>query len=290
MGLELGIAFAIGALVFWGCGDFLIQRTTRKIGDWETLFVVTAFGMIVLLPFVYADLQPLLSFQNDAFILLLGVSVVLLFAALLDFEALKKGKLAIVEPVLALEIPVTAILAFTLINETIDFAQIIFVTLLLAGIILVSLKSHHLKRKWLERGVLLAVLGAVFMGTANFLVGFASRITNPLLTNWFIDVFLMGISAFYLLSNKRVHKLKNDFTRNRRLLLTMSVFDNLAWISIAFAASIIPIAIAFAISESYVVLAAILGLVVNRELLMGHQKAGVVLALSSSVALAVITI
>ncbi len=291
MGVELGLAFAFGALLAWGIGDFLIQRTTRKIGDWETLFVVTAFGVVILLPFVYKDFTTLISLEDNTFFILLALSAVILMAALLDFEALKKGKLAVVEPVLALEVPVTAFLAFMLINESIDILQIIFVTFLLAGIVLVSLKSHHLSRKkWLERGVLLAVLGAFFMGTANFLVGFASRVTSPLITNWFMNVFLMLISLFYIITNKRTHKLIKDLTLNKKLLLTMSTFDNAAWISIAFAASIIPITIAFAISESYIIISALLGLLINRELLMRHQKAGIVLALASSVALSFITI
>ncbi|MBI4170371.1 MAG: DMT family transporter [Candidatus Aenigmarchaeota archaeon] len=291
MGLELGIAFAFGALVAWGIGDFLIQRTTRKVGDWETLFVVTAFGVLLLSPFVYKDFATLISFEDNTFFILLALSVVILMAALLDFEALRKGKLAVVEPVLALEVPVTAFIAFILIREAIDMLQVFFVALLLIGIVLVSLKSHHLvRKKWLERGVLLAVVGAVFMGAANFLVGFASRITNPLLTNWFLNVFLMLISLFYLMTNRRTRKLVRDFSLNRKLLLTMSVFDNAAWIFIAFAATIIPITIAFAISESYVVISALLGLIVNRELLMHHQKLGIALALSGSVALSIVTI
>ena len=34
MVFEIGILFALAALVFWGFGDFLIQRSTRKFGDW----------------------------------------------------------------------------------------------------------------------------------------------------------------------------------------------------------------------------------------------------------------
>jgi len=48
--LETGIIFAFGAMLFWGFGDFLIQRTTRKIGDIETLAFISIFGSIGLLP------------------------------------------------------------------------------------------------------------------------------------------------------------------------------------------------------------------------------------------------
>lgn len=123
------------------------------------------------------------------------------------------------------------------------------------------------------------------MGLSNFLVGFASRATNPLLTNWFIDLFLMFISLFYIVSNKRVGKLVGDFRGNMRAILTVSTLDNLAWISFAFAASLIPIAIAVAISESYIALTALLGLLINRELLLKHQKIGLAIALGSAIVL-----
>ena len=51
----------------------------------------------------------------------------------------------------------------------------------------------------------------------------------------------------------------------------------------------IPIAIAVAISESYIALAALLGMLINREILMKHQKAGLIAALASAVLLSMIT-
>lgn len=39
--VSLGILFAFVAMLFWGFGDFMIQKSTRKIGDWETVFLIT---------------------------------------------------------------------------------------------------------------------------------------------------------------------------------------------------------------------------------------------------------
>ena len=60
--------------------------------------------------------------------------------------------------------------------------------------------------------------------------------------------------------------------QNKKLLLGMSIFDNLAWICYAGAATLIPIAIAVSISESYIALTAMLGILINKEKLMRHQK------------------
>jgi drug/metabolite transporter (DMT)-like permease len=290
MSAIIGIAFAAAALLCWGFGDFLLQRSTRKIGDWETLLVVTAFGSAILMPFIFADLTHL-SLGDNTFLVLTGVSVVMLFTAIIDFEALKKGKLAVVEPVLALEVPVTALLAFAVVKEGLAALEMLLVTTLIIGIFLVSMKSHHFSRKiWLEKGVLLTLIAATLMGIANFLVGFASRITNPLLTNWFIDVSLLFICAFYIIVNKRVHRLEKHLRENKKLILTVSFFDNFAWICFAVASTLIPIAIAIALSESYIALAALLGLFINKEVLAHHQKIGLVTTLASAIILSVIII
>ena len=286
MNFALGILFAIGALVFWGFGDFLIQKTTRKLGDWKTLFVISLFGLIILTPFVYKDLEML----NGNFLLFIGASATLLIAAMLDFEALKKGKLAIVEPALALEVLVSIIFAFIIINEVLNFKQIVLVICIILGITLVSLKSFHLKRRaWIEKGAILGMIGAIFMGATNFLVGFTSRITNPLIITWFYSLFLTTICLAYLIANKKFGKLVSDFKRHKKLILAVSSFDNAAWICFAFAMTLIPIAIAVALSESYIALATLLGLMLNNEKLLTHQKIGIALTLASVIVLAVIT-
>ncbi len=289
MAIEIGIIAALAALVFWGVGDFLIQNTTRKFGDWEMLFVITLFGAVVLTPFVYSDILNIVALGDNTFFLLIGVSTLLLIAALLDFEALKKGKIAVVEPVMAFEVPVAAIVAFLVINESMQLIDIFLVSSLVAGIILISLKTHHFSRKtWIERGVLLAAIGAIFMGASNFMVGFASRTTTPLMANWFIDIFVATISFFYIMQNNRLSRLVGDFRSDKKIILTMCVSDNLAWISFAIAATLIPVAIAVGISESYIALSALLGLVISREKLLMHQKAGLFIAIASAVALAFI--
>ena len=61
MGFELGIIFAFAAMLCWGFGDFLIQKSTRKFGDVETLFFISFFGAVVLFPFVFTVIR---SFEN----------------------------------------------------------------------------------------------------------------------------------------------------------------------------------------------------------------------------------
>ncbi len=287
MGAELGVIFAFAAMLAWGFGDFLIQKSTRKFGDWETLFLISTFGALVLFPFVYKDIPYLLSFQDNSFFILLGASLVILFAALLDFEALKRGKLSVVEPIYALEIPIAAFLAFFILKEVISSIQILLIILLMFGLILISLKSYHFSRKiWLEKGVILVFLGTIFMGAANFLVGVGARLTDALMINWFMSIFMAIITFIYLLSKKRVAKIGRDLLAEKKLLLGMCLLDNIAWIAFAFAMTLAPIAIAVALSESYIIIAVLLGIFVNKENLRSHQKIGLVISIIAAITLA----
>src|SRR5690242_17315 len=130
----MGVIFATLAIFGWGFGDFLIQRSARKLGDWEALFFVVFFATIVLLPFVYERLTVLTGFD---WAILSLTSVVILGASLLDFEALRVGKMAIVEPIYAMEVPITIALSTFLIGEYLTKTQLLLVAGVILGVLLV---------------------------------------------------------------------------------------------------------------------------------------------------------
>jgi len=285
--LEIGVLMAFIAMLCWGFGDFLIQKSTRRFGDWETLFLITVFGAIVLFPFVYNSI-PQMNMQQ--FFILLGASSILLVAAFLDFEALKRGKLSIVEPLWSLEIPVSITLAFLMMKETINFLQISIIIILILGLVLTSLKSHHFsKRIWLEKGVFLAIMAALAMGTANFFIGWGSRISDPLFMNWFLSIFLAIISGLYIVFTGDIKKLTRHVKANKKFIASMCIFDNAAWIAFAFSMSLAPIGIAVALSESYIIIAVLLGVFINKEYLHSYQKVGLILSVIAAITLAIIT-
>src|SRR3989338_10598314 len=112
MSISVGIGLAFVAMFCWGIGDFWIQKSTRKVGDLEALFFITAFGALILLPFVYKDI-PALFLESPHTLVVLGVlCVVLLLAAILDFEALRVGKLAVVEPICSFLFSLSFLLSF----------------------------------------------------------------------------------------------------------------------------------------------------------------------------------
>ena len=148
----MGLLFAFTAIVSWGLGDFLIQKNARKFGDWIALLFITLIGAIVLLPFVLGDF-PAMFGNTRNLLFLLGTSAVLLVAGLLDFEALRRGKISVIEPIYALEVPVTVALAMFFLQEPMATIQTVMVLILMAGIFLVSTNIFkHFKHLHAEPG------------------------------------------------------------------------------------------------------------------------------------------
>lgn len=287
----IGIGLAFVAMLCWGFGDFLIQRSTRKIGNWETLFIICGFGTLVLLPFVWKNIPELFVGDIAPLAILFGGAVILLIAALLDFEALRIGKISVVEPIWSLEIPAATVLAFLILGERITTFQTVIIVLLIVGLILVSLKEKYsVKKFFVEKGVVIAFFAAIVMGVANFFIGWGARVSDPLMVNFIINIFITIVTGIYLLKTGKLKKTFRDLSSNRSLLLPMAISDNAAWIAFAFAMSLAPIAIAVALSESYIIVAVLLGIFINKERLQRHQKFGLIMAFISAIVLASVVV
>jgi drug/metabolite transporter (DMT)-like permease len=283
--ISIGVLFSFFALVLWGVGDFLIQRSVRKFGDWMMIFYIDLVGVIMFTPFVIHTIVPTLLNPTNLLVLIIA-SIVLLIASVVDFESLKEGKISVVEPIFAFEVPVTAVLSYFVIKEAISLNEIMLIVLLIVGIALVSTKSwRHLKIR-MEKGVFLAILTTIAMGASNFIFGFGGRQTDPWIINWFTSVFLALAAFIYLVANRQFGMIRNDWRNNKSLIMQVSIYDNLAWLFFTYSFLYIPITISTGISESYVALAAFLGLIFNKEKLGYHQWVGMIACIIAAVALA----
>ncbi|MFA6446126.1 MAG: DMT family transporter [Candidatus Paceibacterota bacterium] len=282
----MGLIFAFTALLSWGYGDFLIQKSARRFGDWIALFFIGLFGTVLLLPFIWTRIGYVFLDIQQLLILTAG-SAILVFAALLDFEALRRGKISVIEPIFAFEVPITAGLALFILHERISMEQLILVGLLIVGIFLVSTSTFkHFKRMHVERGVFLAIVATIGMGTINYLYGVGSRIYDPLIVNWFVNFFITISTLIYILAKKRWHFVRQDWRSNWKLVTGIGVFDNLAWLTYSYSTLYLPIAIATSLTESYIALAALFGLMFNKEKLRKHQLVGLALTVVCAIILA----
>ncbi len=242
-----------------------------------------------MLPFVYQDIIPLLL-NTKALSLLVLLGIIVTIASYIDFEALRIGKLSIVEPIYAFEIAVTASFAALVFGEVLSLYQGILIVLIFIGIFFISTSSFSsLKTITWEKGIGLAIIATIGMGITNFLYGAGARITDPLLLNWFASTFIACICGIALIIRSEVQTMISDLKTHHRLLFGVCVSDIVAWVAFSYATLSIPIAVATSISESYIVIAVLLGLKINKERLKKHQVFGLILVIAAAIVLASIT-
>lgn len=288
MPFSLSILAAFAATLFWGVGDFLIQRETRKVGDMESLAFIGIIGALGLFPFVLPELPSLFTFQN--ILLLSFVGIVVFITSVLDFEALKKGKLSVIDVIMEIELPVTVVLGFMFFRETLSFVQLGTIFLVFAGIVMISMHSFspehwHRFRKF-EKGVVFAFLAAILMGLENFLTAVGSKEVSPLMVIWVPWVIISVVSLAFIWKKKGLGSLLHDASKFRRLIIITGVVDTLGWLLYATALAKNELAIITAITESYPAICVFLGVWLNKEKILPHQYAGAFLALLASISLA----
>lgn len=286
-----GIFYALIALFCWAFGDFITQKSIRGIGIWKTLFFGSIFGTVVSLPFAWNDLHLITDSPRNA-MLLFVMATIGIFAAVLNFRAFKVGKLSIVEPIMGLELPLTVALGVFLWHDKINLTQLGLITAVFAGIMLVisiNFKELFQLKVYFEKGTFYALLGAVGLALANFFTGVSSNLLSPLASFWFIHFYFLIVSTSILLYRGDYAEVISSFKEHPKVITAMMILNNIGWISFAIATTLIPISIATTISESYIVVAVLLGLVINRERLKKHQLFGVLIVIAGVMLLSLIT-
>ncbi|MFH0970697.1 MAG: DMT family transporter [Candidatus Diapherotrites archaeon] len=284
MDISFGVLVAFLAMVCWGIGDFLIQRCVRKIGVVETLTTIGVIGGIGLLPFVWNDLQQLFLPENST--LLVGLGIVAFIASILNFYAYKVGKLSVVEFILEFELPVTVVLGLLLFQEVLGVEQIILMSVVFLGILLVATGTLSFKKEhWAEKGVLVALMAALLMGIVNFLTASAAKSITPLIAIWGPWMIITIISILIMWKEGKFNVFWKNVQKYPQLIAITGFVDTLAWISFAVATFYQSLSLSIAITESYPAVALLLGIHFNHEHMKGHQLLGALLALSGSVAL-----
>lgn len=283
---SLGIILAFVALIGWGFGDFFIQRTARSIGSLRALFFIAAGGSLILLPFVAREIPEILTASSPIWILTV-TSALGLFPALGYFEGLREGKMSVIEPILSLELPITIGLGVVIHGEHVSLGQALAIALVFVGIILIVTKRRpSLGRvRVLERGVLFAIAAACGLGLGNFIVGISSQNVGPVLTIWFTHTCFALYCFFLLAARRELGGLGAALLKAKAKVGAQVAFDLTAWLSFATATTLVPISIATTISESYIVLASLLGLYVNRERIKTHQALGMACAAGGAILL-----
>ncbi|MCX6803399.1 MAG: DMT family transporter [Candidatus Diapherotrites archaeon] len=287
MGLEIFILAAFLAMLCWGFADFFIQRSVRKIGDVEALAFIGLIGFLVLTPFVLPDLA--LLFIPENLFIVVGFGLFAFVVAMFNFEALKEGKLSVIDVVLEIELPIAIIIGFFLFIEFPSVLQLFLIIPIFVGIILISFKKSFSFKKshLLEKGVLFAFAAGIGLGFIDSFTGLAARSLSPLLAIWVPWAVIFFVSMLVVFTRKDFKKIVFNAKKFKWLIIAMGLIDTIAWVCYAYSMAEINIGIATAITESYPVIGIILGVIINREKITKFQIVGAVLTIVASILLAI---
>jgi len=286
MDAHLGLLFALVALLGWGFGDYFIQKTTRIIGPYKSLFCICAGAAVAIFPFVYKELYVYTVADYQALAILSGIIFVY---ALVLFEAFRRGKLSVVESIVAFELPLTVGLGIFIGGERLTLWQLAIFFVIFIGIALAAaarLDHLHMHGRIFEKGVALAFAGAILSALTNFFIGSYSQHMSPLFVIWGTHTMLAVLCGVYIAARGEFGSLLAAIKRHPGPVIGQSILDNSAWIGYAYAASKISISLTVMISESYIALAALLGYFFGREKLRAHQIVGAIIAIGGAILLA----
>lgn len=287
--MNIGIALALSAFVFWGLGDFLIQRSTRTVGEAKTLLTIGLISTPLLLPIVYKDLTNLTAPEHIA---LLVMSILVVIYAITLFKAFDIGKLSVVESVMVLELPLAVGLSVLWLGDKLDKLQIFLFIIICAGVAMATVKNvKHLNysKHFVEKGVWLAFAGAGLAAVVDVFISSSAQNISPLITLWYQHAFIVLVFGTYLTISKSWQEFFIDIKTHPFLMLGQGVCDNIAWLSFVFAVNYINTSLVVSISGGYVILAAILGHQFNKEKLKSHQILGAGVAIPGMILLAYIS-
>jgi len=198
MSLSLGLLFGLLAMFGYGLSNAFMKIPAKKLTPVQNTFLRALFVSII-----YLIIMPFFDMNLDLeFIIIAFIIAFIGFLPIVSFyKALSKGKVGIIAPVANSAVIFTVILSFIFFNETLGALQISAIIIIIAGILLISLKFSDLKRSDLFRlssGLPFALITCAGWGLLFFFMKFPVNVLGPILTAFIIEFGAMVFAGFSL--------------------------------------------------------------------------------------------
>ncbi len=187
--ISAGILLAFVTMLSWGVADVFAKKAIEKTGELKPLFYGQLIGTVPIMFYAAAFLSiPLISLE----ILAVGViSGFLAITAYLSFyKGMKKGSLAIVNPITGSYLLVTTLLGMIFFQEILKLHHLIAIVLVFVGAFLASTDLKKIKLI-IAPGVPEAVFAMLGFGVGLFLIKFVSVATGAIIS--FLILRIVGL-------------------------------------------------------------------------------------------------
>ncbi len=203
MGYETGILFGILSMLGFGLSNAISQKLVRKAGEINAMVYQTLVTVIILFPvfFLYPlDFSFSLYYAGIALIVSL-IGVIPFFAF---YKALNIGKIGVVVPVSNSASLLTVALSMIFLNEVLTSVQMLAISAIILGVILISFRPSDLKKRNVAAGVPYALAASFFWGVYYFLLKFPIAVLGALFTAALTQLGILFFTALYGLKSGRL--------------------------------------------------------------------------------------
>ena len=274
----------LGAALAWGAGTFCSARSSRIIGAWSVVAWVMLFGLLANLVVIAAGPSPgSLSGADIVWMLLSGFGNVA--GLILEYTALRRGKVGVVTPVASTEGAIAALLAVVA-GEALGLPTAVLLAVVTLGIVLAGVARDESTPDEHKRGAFwLAALAALLFGIGIFSTG---HLSGSLPVGWAVlPPRLVGVALVTI-----------PLALSRRLKLSRSALPLVAFTGITEVLGFVcfavgarhSVAVAAVLGSQFAAVASVAAYVLLRERLTRLQLAGVVLILAGVAALTWVTV
>lgn len=200
----MGIVFALAAALMLALSEVLIKRSYRDVSPSVTYFYDVVFGFIIWIPFAI--------FSGVDSSNLGQVFIVAFISALLSeayyFYILSKGDLSFTGLILSTYPIYTVLFSILLFGEKLSSTQLVFVTLTLIGVFVISRNSVQTFKGLNRYSIILwAISGALA-------VGFADSLANNIIDQSSSASLLLALAIVQLPVGLAFLKLENNLNAN----------------------------------------------------------------------------
>lgn len=274
----------LGAAVAWGMATFCSARSSRIIGAASVVAWVMLIGLVANLAVIAVGPPPgSLGTSDVVWMLVSGVGNV--SGLLLEYSALRHGKVGLVTPVTSTEGAIAAVLAVVA-GEVLGVASAGLLAVIVLGVVLAGVAPDDSTRRQRNPAAFwLAALAAVSFGIGIFATG---HLSASLAVGWAVlPPRLVGVVAVTipLAMTRRLRLARSAIP----LVVTAGLAEVLGFVCYAVGARD-SVAIAAVLGSQFAVVASVAAYVLLRERLTRLQLAGVVLIVAGVAALAAVRV
>lgn len=274
--MEIGVLFAILAMVTWGMSDFFIGYSAKKVSTVIVLLYGKIIGFLILSSLVILS-GLVIPTSLDIWGVVILTSLIATVAWFLFSQGLKEGFVSILSPIGNSWAAITVLLGIIFLGQSFSFEKGVALVIIFVGIFLTAINIQEIKNKKgfaLLKGVPITLVSMVLWGIFFIFVDIGVRNTSWISFFFFMEIF----SIIFLFTYSKFVK-PDSFSKAPEGIVGFGIANSIGLGAYGFALATIPTTIAASIVSGLPVIALILAHIFLKEKLRVLQYFGIALTI-----------